>query len=224
MTAALNWILAMTPAIIDLAKAAGSMLVEGFQFAANAVDGFLLKLTPAWQEAKDSLSGFAAALAAGDIPAAASVLWATLKLRWAQGTKAISDEWAIWSKGFLDTFANAMTAIQQLWQQTSHWLAKGIVELMGRVDSSINVEAVQAELEIINQQEQSRITREAEQCRPRGITDSNSVSHRQRPILKPQKRHGRKLWRKRTQQASEPQTNRQRQPLRRTNSANSFAT
>ena len=49
-----------------------------------------------------------------------------------------------------------------MWNQTQNWLSSGIVELMGMIDKSIDVDAVKAELNVMMREQDDRITREAE--------------------------------------------------------------
>jgi hypothetical protein len=49
-----------------------------------------------------------------------------------------------------------------MWNRTQNWLSGGIVELMGMIDKSIDVDAVKAELDVMMKEQDDRITREAE--------------------------------------------------------------
>jgi len=49
-----------------------------------------------------------------------------------------------------------------MWNSTQNWLSRGIIELMGMIDKSIDVDAVTAELDVMMREQDDRITREAE--------------------------------------------------------------
>lgn len=164
LTAMLETGLRLIPAVQQLASEVGQYLVQGFDYATQAMGGFLSGLGPLWQAVKDTFSGIAAALAAGDIKAAAKLFWSTLVVEFQYGISAVQTEWAIWSKGFMDTFANAVTAVRRMWADTQNWLSRQIIGLWGMIDSSINVEAVQAEVDVMTQQQQQAITRDAAQA------------------------------------------------------------
>lgn len=164
LTAMLETGLRLIPAVQQLASEVGQYLVQGFEYANQAMGGFLSGLGPLWQAVKDTFSGIANALAAGDIKAAAKLFWSTLVVEFQYGISAVQTEWAIWSKGFMDTFANAVTAVRRMWADTQNWLSRQIIGLWGMIDSSINVEAVQAEVDVMTQQQQQAITRDAAQA------------------------------------------------------------
>jgi hypothetical protein len=67
-----------------------------FGLGSAAIDA----LTPKWQqlkrEAGDAVGGITDALYAGDVGAAADVLWAGLRLQWAKGSAALNEEWSAW--------------------------------------------------------------------------------------------------------------------------------
>lgn len=162
-TAILEAGLRLAPAIAALADEAGTYLVQGFQLANDAAGGLLSGLGPLWQAIKDTFGGIVTALAAGDIKAAAALYWATIKAEFQHGVYAVQTTWAEWSKSFMDTFSEAVTAVRRIWADTQGYLSKSIISLMGMLDSSINVEAVQAEVDLMTKQQQQQITREAEQ-------------------------------------------------------------
>lgn len=69
--------------------------------------------------AKETFGGIANALAAGDIQAAADVLWAGLKVAWLEGTKELSDAWVNFKDQFLRTTTNLIFDAQGYWADFS---------------------------------------------------------------------------------------------------------
>jgi hypothetical protein len=78
--------------------------------------------------ALDTFQGIADALAAGDIPLAAKVLWAALKAAWTEGTTWISSIWQdalLWCK---EKFAEAWGGIRIIFSTIAHALTVAWIE------------------------------------------------------------------------------------------------
>ena len=161
VTAFLDLVVKALPAILNLAQAVGSALVSGLR---NAFDAILSVIDPfgtLLDAAKTTVGGVVDALTAGDIAGAARIMWLSLKANWLTGIDALSREWGLWKKGFTDTFYAAVTSIRRIWADTQNYLSRGIVDLMAMLDSSINAEAVKAEINVMTQEQKQQIDRQA---------------------------------------------------------------
>jgi len=158
----MNFISGAIPVAMQFANIIGGVMVSAAQRGWQALSLMLEGFAPIMQAAKDTFGGITDALTSGDMSLAARVMWASLKAAWLEGTAGLSREWLAWKSGFIQVFADAMAALKSAWASTQNWLSNGIIELMGMIDSSINVEAVQAELDVILQQQTADIARQAE--------------------------------------------------------------
>ncbi len=150
------------PVVTTLAKAFGQLLVQGAAKAWDALSQLRAQLRPLMDAVIETFSAIMDALQSGDVALAGRIFWLTLRKVWLTGTQALSQEWALWKKGFQDTFAEAMTFVLRKWHQTQNVLSKQITELMSYFDSSINVEAVSAELDLMLNQQLKSVDAEAE--------------------------------------------------------------
>jgi hypothetical protein len=158
----MNFISGAIPVAMQFANIIGGVMVSAAQRGWQALSLMLEGFAPIIQAAKDTFGGITDALTSGDMSLAARVMWASLKAAWLEGTAGLSREWLAWKAGFVQVFADAMAALKSAWAATQNWLSSGIIELMGMIDSSINVEAVQAELDVMLQQQTADIARQAE--------------------------------------------------------------
>ena len=158
----MNFISEAIPVAMQLANIIGGVMVSAAQRGWQALSMMLEGFAPIIQAAKDTFGGIVDALTSGDMSLAARVMWASLKAAWLEGTAGLNREWLAWKTGFIQVFADAMAALKSAWASTQNWLSNGIIELMGMIDSSINVEAVQAELDVMLQQQTADINRKAE--------------------------------------------------------------
>ena len=158
----MNFISGAIPVAMQLANVIGGVMVSAAQRGWQALSMMLEGFAPIVQAAKDTFGGIVDALTSGDMSLAARVMWASLKAAWLEGTAGLNREWLAWKSGFIQVFADAMAALKSAWASTQNWLSNGIIELMGMIDSSINVEAVQAELDVMLQQQTADINRKAE--------------------------------------------------------------
>ena len=167
---------AVMPYLTDMMQAAidavpvvmriGQTLATGFSQAATAIMAAVGDITasfsPLIDRYKEMFGGIIDALVGGDIKLAARIYWLGLKEAFLTGINSISREWQIWKQGFLSTFSDAVAGVRRMWNHTQNWLSSGIVELMGMIDKSIDVDAVKAELNVMMKEQDDRITREAE--------------------------------------------------------------
>jgi hypothetical protein len=75
--------------------------------------------------AKTSFGAIATALGAGDIAAAADVLWTTLKLLWLQGTQALDNAWNELVGGMVKIWFTAVAGVEEFWNEMSSNLERG---------------------------------------------------------------------------------------------------
>jgi hypothetical protein len=165
LTAMMQAVISAVPAVIKIGQTLGSAFMAGAQQAIAAISSAMEVFQPLLDRALETFGGIRDALVGGDLKLAARIMWLQLKEAWLTGTDAINREWQIWKQGFLQTFSDAVTAVRRMWNQTQNWLSSGIVELMGMIDKSIDVEAVKAELTLMTQEQDRRITQDAERDR-----------------------------------------------------------
>lgn len=149
------------PAIQTLAKLVGETLVASFGRAYDAIGLLLQPFAGLGSAVSDTLSSIMGALTAGDVAAAAGVFWASLDVAWAQGIAAISDQWYAWRNGFLDVFGQAVSGVRRMWVETQAWLSSGIVDIMAYLDSSLNADAIRAEIDLMATQQVQQIDQQA---------------------------------------------------------------
>jgi len=144
----------------------GQTLATGFSQAAQgimaAVSDITASFSPLIDRYKELFGGIIDALVGGDVKLAARIYWLGIKEAFLTGIDAISQEWMIWKTAFLSTFSDAVTGVRKMWNSTQNWLSRGIIELMGMIDKSIDVDAVTAELDVMMREQDDRITRQAE--------------------------------------------------------------
>lgn len=158
----LDFISASIPVVTQFATVIGNVVVSAASRGYQALTQYLAQFAPLLQAAKDTFGGITDALSSGEYELAARVLWSGLKVAWLEGTAGLNREWLAWKSGFLQVFADAMASVKRMWATTQNWLSGGIVELMGMIDSSINVEAVKAELDVMLSEQTQNIARQAE--------------------------------------------------------------
>ncbi len=168
-SAVMPYLTSMMQAAIDAVPVVmriGQTLATGFGQAATAIMAAVGDITasfsPLIDRYKEMFGGIIDALVGGDIKLAARIYWLGLKEAFLTGIDSISREWQIWKQGFLSTFSDAVAGVRRMWNRTQNWLSSGIVELMGMIDKSIDVDAVKAELNVMMREQDDRITREAE--------------------------------------------------------------
>ena len=161
VTAFLDLVVKALPPILNLAQALGSSLVSAAANALAAIGSLIDPFGTLLESVQNTVSGIVNALTAGDVAGAARIMWLSLKAAWLTGIDAITREWGLWKKGFVDTFYGAVTAVRRLWADTQNWLSRGIVDLMAMLDSSINAEAVKAEIDVMTQQQKQQIDQQA---------------------------------------------------------------
>ena len=147
--------------IAALAIAAGVSFVK----MAGGIDGALQMIRDAFpglsEDATAFFSGFKALMDAGEYQKLAELLWLSLKLAWLTGIDALNREWLLWKDGFLSTFETAISTVSRKWSALQNTLSKGVVSVMAFFDSSIDVNAVNAELDSMMEQQLKNIDRES---------------------------------------------------------------
>ena len=157
----IDMVMATWPAIQTLAKLVGETLVASFGQAYDAIGLLLQPFAGLGSAVSDTLSSIMGALTAGDVAAAAGVFWASLDVAWAQGIAAISDQWYAWRNGFLDVFGQAVAGVRRMWAETQAWLSSGIVDIMAYLDSSLDADAIKAEIDLMATQQVQQIDQQA---------------------------------------------------------------
>jgi hypothetical protein len=157
----IDMVMATWPAIQTLAKLVGETLVASFGRAYDAIGALLQPFAGLGSAVSDTLSSIMGALTAGDVAAAAGVFWASLDVAWAQGIAAISDQWYAWRNGFLDVFSRAVSGVRRMWAETQAWLSSGIVDIMAYLDSSLDADAIKAEIDLMATQQVQQIDQQA---------------------------------------------------------------
>lgn len=141
------------------------------------------------ETAVEAWGAIGTALAAGNIQAAAKVMWSGIHLEWKRGILLLEQLWATFKASFLQVGTdmwyglvlavnNVVFSIQEAWAGMTHYLqsiwaktvnaiasswsglqdlvAKGVLHVMGAVDSSLDVEAAKG---LIDQDAQARESR-----------------------------------------------------------------
>jgi hypothetical protein len=157
----IDMVMATWPAIQTLATLVGETLVASFGQAYDAIGLLLQPFAGLGSAVSDTLSSIMGALTAGDVAAAAGVFWASLDVAWAQGIAAISDQWYAWRNGFLDVFGQAVSGVRKMWAETQAWLSSGIVDIMAYLDSSLDADAIKAEIDLMATQQVQQIDQQA---------------------------------------------------------------
>ncbi len=157
----IDMVMATWPAIQTLATLVGETLVASFGRAYDAIGLMLQPFAGLGSAVSDTLSSIMGALTAGDVAAAAGVFWASLDVAWAQGIAAISDQWYAWRNGFLDVFGQAVAGVRRMWAETQAWLSSGIVDIMAYLDSSLDADAIKAEIDLMATQQVQQIDQQA---------------------------------------------------------------
>lgn len=153
LTSFLNVLLSALPVVMQFGRDLGNAIVSGASRAWQALQQLLTGFAPLVDTVKETFSALGAALMSGEYSAAAKVLWTGLKAAWLTGINALQREWILWKKAFLDVFNSAMATVQKAWHKTQNMLSKGVIEVMAVFDSSIDTNAVNAELDSMLQQQ-----------------------------------------------------------------------
>ncbi|MEQ9616669.1 MAG: phage tail tape measure protein [Phycisphaerales bacterium] len=201
VTAALGAVLSPIGLLIA-ALAGGVVAFFRFTSAGQAALEFLgEKFSSLLGIAGRALGGIRDALAAGDIPQAAKVLWAGLRLVFLEGTKEIRETFAdgllimrLAMVDVLGTMSRLWTrfasGVQSVWERTQNFLAKRFTELFGLFDDSLDVDAAKAQLDAQSQAKLESLARETEDAlkrisdeqdeRTRGLLDDAADKMEQR--------------------------------------------
>lgn len=150
------------PVVINLGQQLGTAVARGASIAWNALSELLPRYTEFITQNLTTLKAVAQALLSGEWSLAAKIYWLRLKAIWVEGTEALAFEWKIWKKGFLDTFNQAMTYVQEKWTRLQNILSNGVVKFMAFFDSSIDVQAVSEELDAMMRQQLQQIDRSSQ--------------------------------------------------------------
>ncbi|HUX03184.1 MAG TPA: hypothetical protein VMY35_19655 [Phycisphaerae bacterium] len=82
----------------------------------EALDWLMAKFAVLWIAAKEAFGAIKNALLAGDISAAAGVMWTSLNLAWQTGTHGLEVMWNDFTFGFVSTFLDAAHGIETAWK------------------------------------------------------------------------------------------------------------
>lgn len=136
-----------------------------------------------------TIGGMRDALAAGDMPLAARVLWAGLRVVWLEGTQEIRETFAhgllAMRLAFVDTLATMSrlwtrfsSGLRGVWETTQNYLAKRFTELFGLFDKSLDVEAAKANLDAQSQAALESLARQTEDALRSITTEQDERSRR----------------------------------------------
>lgn len=201
VTAALGAVLSPIGLVVA-ALATGTIAFLRFSGAGDAVLSFLReRFGLLLGIATKTLGGIRDALAAGDLPLAARVLWAGLKLTFLEGTKEIRETFVqgllVMRLSLVDTLGTMSRlwtrfagGVQSVWERTQNFLAKRFTELFGLFDSSLDVEAAKAQLDEQSRAKLESLARETEDAlqqlsdeqdeRTKGILDDAAAKMEER--------------------------------------------
>lgn len=162
LTTLLNIATQAIPVVINLGQQLGTAVAKGASIAWSALSELMPRFTEFLGEHMRTLKAIGQALLSGEWSLAAKIYWLRLKAVWIEGTEALLFEWKIWKKGFLDTFNQAMTYVQEKWTRLQNILSNGVVKFMAFFDSSIDVQAVSEELDAMMRQQLQQIDRSSQ--------------------------------------------------------------
>lgn len=94
------------------------------------------QLGPLFATFSDGVAAMVSALSRGDIQAAANVLWATLELAWAQGTKTLTDAWSSAVQIMQATWIAFTGQMQQLWNTFTGGLNSGVASVISGLNET----------------------------------------------------------------------------------------
>lgn len=95
--------------VVGAIQAIGTWIMS-FGMVRDAIGGLTSVFGELWSEAQIAFDGISDALAAGDIVAAAKMLWGLLQLEWRKGINFLNQHWIAWKAFFLDVFSNAVSS------------------------------------------------------------------------------------------------------------------
>ena len=147
MTQLLNVITQAIPYVIQFGRDLGAAIINGASAAWKAIKELAAGFQPLIDTVKETFLALTGALMSGEYSAAAKVLWTSLKAAWMTGVDALSHEWMLWKKAFLDTFNSAIHYVQKEWMALQNMLANASLSIMAYFDSSINLDEASATLE-----------------------------------------------------------------------------
>jgi hypothetical protein len=126
--AVISWMLSPVVLLAGGLALLGAYFVKSTGVMGQATDWLAGKFQGLKAFALDTFQGIADALAAGDIPLAAKVLWTALKAAWTEGTTWISSIWQdalLWCK---EKFAEAWGGIRIIFSTIAHALTVAWIE------------------------------------------------------------------------------------------------
>ncbi len=173
VTAALGAILAPIGLVVAAVIGAGAAFLHFSGAGAAALDFLRERFGVLAGVVTRTLGGIRDAIAAGDIPLAARVLWAGLQLVWLEGTKEIRETLAegllVMRLAFVETLGTMSrlwtrfsSGLRSVWEKTQNFLAKRFTELFGLFNDSLDVEAAKASLDAQSQAALESLARETE--------------------------------------------------------------
>lgn len=149
------------PILVELVRVLGNGIVTAAQSAFSGITMLLGEFPGLMSIVTETFGAIKDALSSGDYALAARILWLSLKSAWLTGIDGLNREWLVWKKAFLDTFGGALSEATKKWHTFQNYLSKKIVGLMSYVDSSINVDDVNAELDVMLQEQLQDVDSEA---------------------------------------------------------------
>lgn len=143
---------------ITAALAAGGIALARYTVLGQTVTQHLgAAFTALSAMAQKAFAAMGAALARGDIKAAADVLWASLKVAWTAGVHVLESLmrgiaariikiWHELKAAVATIWVGMSTGFVNVWDSTVDWFAARMLEVAGMVDSSLDVEAAKKSL------------------------------------------------------------------------------
>lgn len=139
-----------------------------------------------------TLSAIADALAAGDIEAAANILWTTLVSIWARGVLKLNMFWVSWRDFFEDTFSDVVAFLRNAWLTFTNFFRDsfskairgvvdgmaGIIELLGKLPGGLKVIGLDIDIEKMRKNADALGSNEADDAKQRAKIESDRVAGR----------------------------------------------
>lgn len=111
-----------------MAAAAAGVAVLGAAFASSsktigdAIDWMSAKIGGVGEVLVTTLDGMRDALIAGDLSAAARVLWASMRLAWETGIAPLRDAWTSFRATFTEIAVHAFASVRRAWVDFTTWM------------------------------------------------------------------------------------------------------
>jgi len=179
---ALSVILSPIGLVVAAVAGLGAAILKYTDIGKRALNALAERFEPLVDAAKEAFGAIKNALMAGDIKAAANVLWTGLKLLWSKGvgwlkgiwhdfvydlqdawailTNALASAWARFVRLLTELWAKAKGLVKTGWEKLQHGLASMMGKAIAALDPNIKAEDLQRRLDEVHKQNLQNIADE----------------------------------------------------------------